>query len=425
MLIPSIDISKGRAVQWRQGREFLLDGGDPFVHMDRFARLGEVAIVDLDAAVGEGDNREIIERLCRRGRCRVGGGIRDRETAIRWLDAGASKVVIGTAATPELLSTLPRDRVIAAVDAWDGEVVDRGWRRRTGDTVEARIERLRPFVSGFLATFVEHEGTGAGLDLERATRLRGLVGDRRLVAAGGTRSVEEIAALDRIGVDVQVGRALYEGGLDPAEIIGGLLRSDRPDGLWPTVVCDESGAAMGLAWSNPASLRRAIDTGRGVYWSRRRGLWEKGATSGAEQELVRVDLDCDRDAIRFTVRQRGVGFCHEGTFGCWGDRQGVPAIADRITERISASAPGSYTARLASDADLLRAKLVEEAGELAEAVTTEETIHEAADLLYFAMTTLASRGVGLDAVVAELERRTGRVTRRGGDAKTPQLETTS
>ena len=125
MLIPSIDISKGRAVQWRQGREFLLDGGDPFVHMDRFARLGEVAIVDLDAAVGEGDNREIIERLCRRGRCRVGGGIRDRATAIRWLDAGASKVVIGTAATPELLSTLPRDRVIAAVDAWDGEVVDR------------------------------------------------------------------------------------------------------------------------------------------------------------------------------------------------------------------------------------------------------------------------------------------------------------
>jgi phosphoribosyl-ATP pyrophosphohydrolase/phosphoribosyl-AMP cyclohydrolase/histidinol dehydrogenase len=161
-----------------------------------------------------------------------------------------------------------------------------------------------------------------------------------------------------------------------------------------------------------------------VYWSRRRGLWEKGATSGAEQELVRVDLDCDRDAIRFTVRQRSVGFCHEGTFGCWGDRQGVPAIADRITERIQASAAGSYTARLASDADLLRAKLVEEAGELAEAVTTEETIHEAADLLYFTMTTLASRGVGLDDVVAELERRTGRVTRRGGDAKTPELETT-
>lgn len=425
MLIPSIDISRGRAVQWRQGREFLLDGGDPFIHMDRFARLGEVAIVDLDAAVGDGENGEIIERLCRRGRCRVGGGIRDRATAVRWLDAGASKVVIGTAATPELLSTLPRERVVAAVDAWDGEVVDRGWRRRTGDTVEDRIERLRPFVSGFLATFVEHEGTGGGLDLERATRLRGLVGDRRLVAAGGTRSVEEIVALDRIGVDVQVGRALYEGGLDVADIVAGLLKSDRPDGLWPTVVCDESGAAMGLAWSNPASLRRALETGRGVYWSRRRGIWEKGATSGHEQELLGIDLDCDRDALRFTVRQRGPGFCHEGTFGCWGDRRGVPAIADRVVERIRASDPDSYTARLGNDPDLLRAKLVEEAGELADAATTDETIHEAADLLYFTMTTIASRGVGLDAVVAELERRTGRVTRRGGDAKPRGMEVTS
>ena len=123
MLIPSIDIQGGRAVQLRQGRDRILDGGDPLTLLERFGRLGEVAVVDLDAAFGEGDNTELIERMVRRARCRVGGGIRDVATARRWLDAGAESIVIGTAAEPDLLSALPRDRVMVALDAWDDEVV--------------------------------------------------------------------------------------------------------------------------------------------------------------------------------------------------------------------------------------------------------------------------------------------------------------
>ncbi|MGA1608647.1 MAG: HisA/HisF-related TIM barrel protein, partial [Planctomycetota bacterium] len=113
MIIPSIDIQDGRAVQLVGGRDLRIDGGDPFLWAERFAVAGEIAVVDLDAARGIGSNAPLIEELCRVARCRVGGGIRDVATAARWLDAGATRIVLGTAATPELLRQLPRERVVA------------------------------------------------------------------------------------------------------------------------------------------------------------------------------------------------------------------------------------------------------------------------------------------------------------------------
>ncbi|PYO86901.1 MAG: phosphoribosyl-ATP diphosphatase, partial [Gemmatimonadetes bacterium] len=132
MIVPSIDIMGGRAVQLRRGSEFVMDGGDPLERLDEFSVAGDVAVVDLDAALGQGSNAALIRDLVRRAPCRVGGGIRDLETARRWLDAGAVQLMIGTAATPEFCGALPRERVIAAVDAKRGEVVVDGWRRLTG-----------------------------------------------------------------------------------------------------------------------------------------------------------------------------------------------------------------------------------------------------------------------------------------------------
>lgn len=418
MLIPSIDLQDGRAVQLRRGRDLLIDAGDPIAIAERFAPLGEIAVIDLDAARGRGDNADVIRRLLRVARCRVGGGIRDRETAVRWLDAGATRVILGTAATPELLGSLPRSRTMAAVDAVEDEVVDEGWQRATGETVESRMARLRPVVGGFLATFVHNEGTGEGLDLERAERLRRLAGDVDLVVAGGTRSVEEIARLDAIGIDVQVGRALYDGTFEAADVLAAMLRSDRTDGLWPTVVCDAAGAALGLAYSSRASLARALATGRGVYHSRRRGVWEKGRTSGAGQRLLRIDLDCDRDTLRFVVEQDEPGFCHEARRTCWDHGLDLGVLERRIRQVVTTveeTDPSSYTRRLVEDPVLLASKLVEEATELA--AVDADVVAEAADLTYFMLVTLATRGGTLDEVVAELRRRAGRVSRRGGDAK--------
>ncbi|HYV96903.1 MAG TPA: phosphoribosyl-ATP diphosphatase [Gemmatimonadaceae bacterium] len=415
MIVPSVDVSGGTTVQLVGGREQVLDAGDPRAWVDAFSIAGEIAVVDIDAARGVGSNRALIAELCSRASCRVGGGIRDIETARWWLDAGAAKIVIGTAAHPGLLAQLPPDRVVVALDADRGEVVVEGWQRGTGATIEDRLRELRGLASGFLVTFVEREGRLAGTDLERAARLTTIAHGARVTIAGGVTTADEIAKLDRLGADAQVGMALYTGRLTLADAIAAPLISDRADGLFPTVVTDERGIALGLAWSSRRSIAQGVESRRGVYESRSRGLWVKGDSSGAVQDLLRIDLDCDRDALRFVVRQHGAGFCHRGTETCWGTGSALGTLERTLRARAAEPVPGSYSSRLLGDANLLAAKLTEEAKELGE--TDADVVHEAADLLYFAMARMARAGVSLADVERELARRSQKVTRRPGDAK--------
>jgi phosphoribosyl-ATP pyrophosphohydrolase len=422
VIIPSIDLMEGQAVQLIGGRQKAIDAGDPRPIAERFALAGEIAVVDLDGALGRGSNANVIHELLKIAPCRVGGGIRSVEAALTWLDAGASSVVLGTAAVPEVLEKLPRERVIAALDSVGGEVVVEGWQRRTGRNVIEQMRALDGLVGAFLVTFVESEGRLAGIDLQRAERLGGAAGDARLTVAGGISTVSEIAALDRLGIDAQVGMALYTDRMDLADAIAAPLKSDRADGLWPTVVADERGVALGLAWSDPESLRVAVRTRSGVYHSRSRGLWRKGEVSGATQQLKRVDLDCDRDALRFTVRQQAPGFCHRNSRTCWGPDRGLGRLARRLQQRVHAAPAGSYTRRLLDDPDLLRSKLLEEAGELADGATPADVVWETADLFYFALVAMTKAGVSLEEVEVELDRRSLLTARRAGDAKPAQQE---
>jgi phosphoribosyl-ATP pyrophosphohydrolase len=417
VIVPSIDLQGGQAVQLVGGRRLALEAGDPRPIAERFAVAGEIAVVDLDAALGTGSNETTVRALLRIAPCRVGGGIRDADTALRWLDAGAVKVVLGTAAVPEVLARLPRERVVAALDAVDLEVVVRGWREHTGCSVLQRLAELRDLCGGILVTFVEKEGRLGGTRRDSVQAILEAASGVPVTIAGGVTTPDDVAWLDGLGADAQVGMALYTGRLDLGDAIAAPLRSDRPDGLWATVVVDERGAALGLAWSDAESLREAVRTRTGVYRSRARGLWVKGASSGATQDLIRVDLDCDRDALRFTVRQHGPGFCHRNTRTCWGPDRGLDALWRTTRGRVDAAPPDSYTRRLLDDPTLLRAKLIEEAGELADAIGPESTAAEAADVLYFAAVAAARAGVPLDAVEAELDRRALRVSRRPGEAK--------
>jgi len=423
MIVPSIDLMQGRAVQLRGGRDLVLDGGDPLARLEQFAVAGDVAVVDLDAALGKGSNAELIRDMVRRSPCRVGGGIRDLDTARAWLDAGAAKIVIGTAASPDFCAALPRERVIAAVDAEHGQVVVEGWRTGTGTPVLEQIRALAPTVGGFLFTQVEKEGAMGGFDFQAvaaAVRAAG-EGGARLTAAGGITTATEIAELDRIGADAQVGMALYTGRLALGEAVAAPLTKpidDEEDAVWPTVVCDGWGHALGLVWSTRESLVCAITERKGIYWSRsRQALWEKGATSGNTQELVRVDLDCDRDALRFTVRQRGAGFCHLDRRSCWPSGFDLDDLARTITERAARPEQGSGTGNLLADPRLLAAKLQEEAEELGRANARADVVHETADVLYLTLVTLVRGGGTLAEVVAELARRRGAVTRRPMAAK--------
>jgi phosphoribosyl-ATP pyrophosphohydrolase len=316
-----------------------------------------------------------------------------------------------------LLRRLPSQRVVVALDARDGEVVVEGWRTGTGRTVPDRMRELRGLAGGFLVTFVELEGRLGGTDLARAEMLVEAAGEARLTIAGGVTTADDVAALDHLGADAQVGMALYTGRLSLGDALLAPMRSDRSDGLYATVVVDEGGRALGLAWSSQESVRIAVEERRGVYHSRRRGIWRKGASSGAVQELLRVDLDCDRDTLRFTVRQRGPGFCHRETASCWDDGAPLHRLERTIASRVIDAPIGSYTRRLFDDPALLRAKLREEAGELADAATPEQVVAEAADLLYFSLVQMRRHGMGFAEIERELERRERRVTRRPGNAK--------
>ncbi|CAB9504421.1 biosynthesis trifunctional protein [Seminavis robusta] len=204
------------------------------------------------------------------------------------------------------------------------------------------------------------------------------------------------------------------------------IRTDREDKLYTTVVCTRNGEALGLVYSSKESIVASLECARGVYYSRSRNqLWRKGDTSGHYQTLHRLDIDCDGDAIRFTVTQRGddkAAFCHLNTLTCWGNPRGVLHLQETLQDRFKSAPEGSYTKRLFDDPNLLREKLVEEAQELSEATEKDDVAGELADVMYFAMVRAVAAGVTFDDAIAELDSRSRKVTRRQGDSKAYRTE---
>jgi len=421
MIVPSVDLMAGRAVQLRGGRHPMIDVGDPETVAERLSKAGEIAVIDLDAALGKGSNKKIIMDLLSKHKCRVGGGIRTRELALEYLDAGAQAVIVGTKATPEFLSALPRERLVAAIDTDSDRIMIEGWTKATKSDLSSKIQELKPYVSGFLLTTIEREGEMNGFDLDRARCIAAAASPARVTFAGGAMGgkdgISQIAALDAMGADVQIGTAFSSGAMSLAEAFAAPLRTDRKDGLWPTAVCDEGGRFLGLVYSDLESLEASFEKGKGVYKSRTRGLWVKGETSGNGQRLVRADLDCDRDCIRFTVKQEGTGFCHLGRRTCFDQGYGIERLSRTIAERLKDAPEGSYTRRLFSDSALLGSKLREEADELAKAGTPTEAAFEAADVVYFTLVKALCEGASLADIENELERRSLKVQRRPGNAK--------
>lgn len=410
MIIPSIDIAGGKAVQLRQGRELLLtDERDPVALAEMFNRYGPVAVVDLDAAMGRGSNAESIEACCQVAHCRVGGGIRSADDVRGWIKRGAQKIVVGTMATVEFLQQFPREWTVAAIDCKGEHVVDSGWTRDTQASVFERAKELAPYCSEFLFTQVEREGMLAGVDLERARQLRGLV-DVPITVAGGIRNAADVAELVQSGFSAQVGRALYENKLDLADAWVQSVVFDA-SGLIPTMVQDaRTGDVLMLAWSNEASLRAALSEGIGCYWSRsRKSLWRKGETSGHTQQLVSARFDCDRDAVLFRVDQVGPT-CHTGSATCFGPRiydtcvDVHRTLQDRFAALVN-TPKCSYTQKLLSDPDLLAGKLREEIEEVIVSPDRANLRWECADVLYHLCVKMVADGVTPEQVVAELRSR--------------------
>jgi phosphoribosyl-ATP pyrophosphohydrolase len=386
--------------------------------IDKYALSGEVAVIDMDASRGTGNNQSLIETLIAKYPCRIGGNIRTAADAIHWLDAGAEKVIVDDGVDPTLFSTLPSSRILAAVDVESGDAITAGGSAGSGPNPLDRINALKDHVGGIVVNFHQSMGSDGEIDMLAVKILAEATGSRTsLTVAGGIGRAKQVADIDALGVDAQVGSALHNGTLNLADGIVAPIKTDRPDGLFTTVVVDELGQAIGLVYSDMESIREAVKRKMGAYHSRSRGLWVKGLTSGNTQALLGIRLDCDRDALYFMVTQTGAGFCHNDTWSCWGDDKGIGRLFRLVKSRSVGAPDGSYTKRLFDDPALLKAKLVEEAGELADATEREAVVEEAADVLYFTLTAMAKAGVSFKEVEETLYKRSLRVTRRGGDAK--------
>ncbi len=221
MIIPCIDLMGGKVVQLVQGREKALEGDAPLEMLDRFHAFREIQVIDLDAAIGSGDNRPIVELLAGKAVCRVGGGVRTADRASELIRQGARSVIVGTAAfTPaieEIAKAIGPERILIALDSKDGHVVVKGWRESTSFTAEEAIANLEPYCRGFLCTYVDKEGMLAGTDLDWFRRLRAAT-RHEITAAGGITTYEEIRTLASMQIDVALGMAIYRGTLDLAEL---------------------------------------------------------------------------------------------------------------------------------------------------------------------------------------------------------------
>ena len=364
MIIPSIDLMNGKAVQLRQGKEKVLERENVLDLALEFRKYGEIAVIDLDATLGKGNNLELIKKICKIADCRVGGGIRTIERANEILRAGARKIIIGTKATPKFLKRLPRDRVVAAIDTKDGFVVNKGWAKKTNKTPDELIKELEPYCCGFLFTDVNREGMMKSIDFNKIKRLKELT-QNKLTVAGGISSISEIKLLESLGADSQLGMALYTGKISLPEAFVSILDFNKNNGFIPTIVQDEQNQVLMLAFSSKESLFKTFREGNATYYSRsRKRLWTKGETSGNFQEILKVRYDCDRDTLLFSVKQKNAA-CHEGAYSCFGEREfSFPELYGVITDRIKNPRANSYTSKIALNENKIKQKIKEECLEI-------------------------------------------------------------
>jgi phosphoribosyl-ATP pyrophosphohydrolase/phosphoribosyl-AMP cyclohydrolase len=426
MVIASIDIQNGKVVQLRQGAELVLQRENSPELAVEFDRYGEVAVIDLDAAMGKGSNLEMIKPLLRKAECRVGGGIRTPQQAQELVSLGARKIIVGSGAFRDsakkgagitggefavnitfleaMSKKIGRECLIIAVDARAGEIVVDGWKTPTGlDLIEA-AKQVEPYAGELLFTCVEREGTMTGINLEPVKKLRKAV-NCQITVAGGVSVLGEIGEIAALGCDVQLGMALYTGKINLADAFIISLNWKKGETLLPIIVQSPDGQVLMTGFTDKEALAETFNRGNVCFHSRTRNkLWMKGETSGNTLKLLRLRADCDRDALLAIAEPAGP-VCHTGAWSCFATNRDYTLrfLQDIIQERFRNPAPGSYTATL--DDDLVREKIMEEAKELCEAKKHDEIVWEAADLLYFATVLMTKEGVTVREIFDELDRR--------------------
>jgi phosphoribosylformimino-5-aminoimidazole carboxamide ribotide isomerase len=222
VLIPSIDLMGGKIVQLVQGEKKALEFDDFEYWIERFSAFPLVQLIDLDAAMGRGNNRGLITMICKRLPCQTGGGIRDVARASELLALGAKRLIFGSALLKDgaidttlaasAAESLGAQHLTFAIDSRNGKVAIQGWKQSTTVNPKNMVRALDPYCGAFLYTHIDTEGTMTGFPIEIAQELAGLT-KKQMIVAGGIRSRAEVEQLDAIGVDAVVGMAIYTGAM--------------------------------------------------------------------------------------------------------------------------------------------------------------------------------------------------------------------
>ncbi|AYV78720.1 MAG: bifunctional phosphoribosyl-AMP cyclohydrolase/phosphoribosyl-ATP pyrophosphatase protein [Edafosvirus sp.] len=418
IFIPTLDISNGKAVLVKNGKVYKILG-DPFEKAQFLSINNHFQVVDIDAAMNIGSNKEIIQKISKKYPCYVGGGIRTYQDAVDYLNSSARRVIISTALSHELVNKIRKERLIIAFDIDEKYNVFKDGRKGFMDKrLFDLIDEYKDNTEIITITFHHTEGTCTGIPMDQVKEIKDYIlkYNIRLVVAGGISSIKEIGDLIDLQVIPQFGSGFWNGKFTLGDIfqcisakvlnIKNVTFKERK--LIPTSIQSTDGQLLGEVFSTPESLKLSVDTRIATFHSRETdSCWIKGATSGNYHTVINIHYSCDGTALRFVVE--GNTFCHTGSESCFGDtdpaRASLKSMQRLLKKRMNSSEEKSYTKALLSDGFKINSKIMEEAEELICATDNDEIISEASDLIYFMLLYLQKNNVEISDVENELIKR--------------------
>lgn len=419
--IPTIDISKGNAVLVKQGQVERIHGS-PIDRAEFLSIHKHFLIVDIDAARGEGNNKELIKTLTQKYSCYVGGGIRTLEDAIDYLNASARRVVISS--HHELILSLPKDRVILALDIDnDFKLLSHGRKKCEDKHIFEILDLYHEHVELVSITFHQQEGSMQGLPMQQVSALLEQIHQKnyrfKLIVAGGIHSIDEFKELSELNVIPQFGAGLWNDCFTLGDVFASIVNAekqqewvvDQNTPLFPCVVQNTSGVVLGLVWCTPESIKISVDTRIATFFSRdRKRMWTKGETSGNYCKVKGLHLSCDGSSLRMIVEEGEPkkNFCHLNQHSCFGQtdpvRGSLKSIQSDIMDKIK-HRKGSYTNQVLNNEQKIISKILEESLELICAKEETEIVHETSDLLYFILLYLKKNNVSIQSLERKLIKR--------------------
>jgi ATP phosphoribosyltransferase len=413
--VPTLDISNGKAVLVRNGKVYKVFG-DALEKAKFLSIHKHFQLIDVDRALGNGNNTELIKKIVQKYPCYVGGGIRTFEDAVEFLNSSAKRIIIATNLTKEFVRSIPKERLIIAFDIDQNyHVLIKGRTDVSQYKFEDVLKEFGDYVEIISVTFHHTEGLCNGIPFDQVEVIKNMVEQYniKLSIGGGIANIIEITKLMEMNITPQFGSGFWNGLFTLGDVYLVLLNNVKQskwivtktgeNTLYPCIVQNIDGIILGLTYCNKESLKISVDTRIATFYSRDQDtLWIKGATSGNYHIVHQVHLNCDNTAIRMIVE--GKQFCHFDCISCFGHCDPSRGSLKSLQRIIQQSKEGSYTSQLLKSETRIKSKILEEANELVCSID-EEIVHESADLFFFISMFLEKNKVDIRDVEQELIKR--------------------